>query len=114
MWLPIVRFLGLTFRDTAISTALIFCYFSFFSILVTIWNVAYIILETPFKKHPVYCSLSTTFKIIKTEFAFNKIFNSFEELEYLLFDYVNWFNNKRIHGALGYMTPTQYKNLVSA
>ena len=55
-----------------------------------------------------------TFKIIKTEFAFNKTFNSFEELEYLLFDYVNWFNNKRIHGALGYMTPTQYKNLVSA
>ena len=55
-----------------------------------------------------------TFKIIKTEFAFNKIFNSFEELEYLLFDYVNWFNNKRIHGSLGYMTPSQYKDLVSA
>ena len=54
-----------------------------------------------------------TFKIIKTEFAFNKIFNSFEELEYLLFDYVNWFNNKRIHGSLGYMTPSQYKYLVS-
>ena len=30
-----------------------------------------------------------TYKIIKTEFAFNRIFNSFEELETDLFDYVN-------------------------
>lgn len=51
-----------------------------------------------------------TFKIFKTEFAFNRIFNSFEELEYLLFDYVNWFNTKRIHGSLGYLSPIDYKN----
>lgn len=31
-----------------------------------------------------------TYKIIKTEFAFNRIFNDFEELERELFDYVNW------------------------
>ncbi len=30
-----------------------------------------------------------TFKVVKTEFALNKIFGSFEEFEYLLFDYVN-------------------------
>ena len=30
------------------------------------------------------------YKIIKTEFAFNRIFNDFEELERELFDYVNW------------------------
>lgn len=54
-----------------------------------------------------------TFKIVKTEFAFNRIFNSFEELEYLLFDYFNWFNNKRIHGSLGYMSPVDYKNSLS-
>ena len=50
----------------------------------------------------------------KTEFVFNKTFNSFEELEYFLFDYVNWINNKHLHCSLGYMTPAQYKNLISA
>ena len=34
-----------------------------------------------------------TYKIIKTEFAFNRIFGSFEELETELFDYVHWYNN---------------------
>jgi len=53
------------------------------------------------------------FKVIKTEFAFNKIFESFEELEYLLFDYVNWYNNHRIHGSLNYLTPVEYRILMS-
>jgi len=52
-----------------------------------------------------------TFKIFKTEFAFNRRFNSFEELERELFDYVNWYNNLRIHGSLGYLTPTAYKQV---
>lgn len=50
-----------------------------------------------------------TYKIIKTEFAFNRIFNSFEELELELFDYVNWYNNHRIHGSLNYMTPVEFR-----
>lgn len=53
-----------------------------------------------------------TFKIIKTEFAFNRIFNNFNELNLSLFDYVNWYNNERIHGSLGYLTPIAYKNIV--
>lgn len=52
-----------------------------------------------------------TYKIIKTEFAFNRIFSSFEELETELFDYVNWYNNIRIHGSLNYLTPISYKKL---
>lgn len=52
-----------------------------------------------------------TYKIIKTEFAFNRIFESFEELELELFDYVNWYNNIRIHGSLNYLTPTEYKKV---
>ena len=51
------------------------------------------------------------YKTIKTEFAFNKIFSSLDELSTLLFDYVNWFNNFRIHGSLGYLSPMQYKHL---
>lgn len=54
-----------------------------------------------------------TFKIMKTEFAFDKNFKNFEELEYLLFDYINWYNTKRIHGTLGYMTPVEYKKSLS-
>jgi len=52
------------------------------------------------------------FKVVKTEFAFDKIFNSFEELEYKLFDYVNWYNNHRIHGSLDYLTPVEYRYLM--
>ena len=37
------------------------------------------------------------FKIIKTEFTNNKIFKNQLELEIELFDYVNWYNNIRIH-----------------
>ncbi len=54
-----------------------------------------------------------TFKVVKTEFAFNNIFESFEEIEYLLFDYVNWHNNHRIHSSLNYLTPVEYRILMS-
>lgn len=50
-----------------------------------------------------------TYKIVKTEFAFNRRFESFEELEQELFDYVNWYNTIRIHGSLGYKSPKQYR-----
>lgn len=52
----------------------------------------------------------STYKIVKTEFAYNKIFSTFEELEMELFNYVNWYNNFRIHGSLNYMTPIEYKS----
>lgn len=51
-----------------------------------------------------------TYKIFKTEFAFNKIFDSLDKLKHELADYVNWFNNKRIHGSLNYMSPVDYRN----
>lgn len=49
------------------------------------------------------------YKIIKTEFAFNRIFKSLEELKKDLRSYVLWYNNKRIHSALNYMTPVEYR-----
>ena len=52
-----------------------------------------------------------TFKIFKTEFAFDKRFISFNELERELFDYINWYNNFRIHGSLNYLSPVEYKQL---
>ena len=49
------------------------------------------------------------YKIIKTEFAFDRIFESLEQLKLELRSYVLWYNNKRIHSALGYMTPVEYR-----
>ncbi|MEC0236151.1 IS3 family transposase [Paenibacillus kribbensis] len=45
---------------------------------------------------------------MKTEFMNQMSFQSLRYLELELYDYVNWFNQHRIHGTLGYMTPIQY------
>lgn len=50
----------------------------------------------------------STFKIFKTEFINNSIFSTLNELEVELADYINWFNNHRIHSTLGYLTPTEF------
>lgn len=50
-----------------------------------------------------------TFKIIKIEFVYGQYFETLNDLKYQLADYVNWFNNHRIHSCLEYLTPYQYK-----
>lgn len=45
-----------------------------------------------------------TFKLFKTEFIHSESFDCLG-----LNDYVNWFNNIRIHGSLGYLSPVEYK-----
>ena len=49
-----------------------------------------------------------TYKIFKTEYL-NKSFQSIEQLKMETFEYINWYNNKRIHGSLNYMTPVEYR-----
>jgi len=49
------------------------------------------------------------YNIVKTEFAFGENFADLNELELKWFDYVNWYNNVRIHGSLGYLTPAQFE-----
>ncbi|WP_423837569.1 IS3 family transposase [Thomasclavelia spiroformis] len=44
---------------------------------------------------------------MKTEFVFNKRFESLGELE--LFDYVNKYNKIRILGSFGYKTPVEFR-----
>ncbi|MFV0499755.1 MAG: IS3 family transposase, partial [Bacilli bacterium] len=49
------------------------------------------------------------YKIIKTEFAYERIFNDLEELKKELSEYVLWYNYKRIHRSLNYITPVEYR-----
>lgn len=50
-----------------------------------------------------------TFKTIKTEFVRGEVFSNQHELDLALFDYVNWYNNIRIHGSLNYLSPIEFK-----
>ena len=49
------------------------------------------------------------FKIIKTEFVRSRRFENLEHLKAELIAYVYWFNNKRIHGSLGYKSPVEFR-----
>jgi len=46
--------------------------------------------------------------IVKTEFTFGRRFEDLDEFKLYWFDYVNWYNNIRIHGSLGYLTPSEW------
>ncbi|MBJ8031205.1 integrase core domain-containing protein [Bacillus cereus group sp. N21] len=54
-------------------------------------------------------TIKITINLLKTEFVRDRHFASLEELILELNDYVNWFNNVRIHGTLGYLSPVQYR-----
>ncbi|QMT18077.1 IS3 family transposase [Planococcus maritimus] len=51
----------------------------------------------------------TTFKTLKTEWINGRRFESLKQLSLELFDYINWYNNLRIHGSLGYLSPVAYR-----
>ncbi|HBT85756.1 MAG TPA: IS3 family transposase, partial [Porphyromonadaceae bacterium] len=50
-------------------------------------------------------------KIMKTEFIYQKKFETLEELQLELAEYVYWYNNLRIYGSLGYLTPMEYREV---
>lgn len=52
-----------------------------------------------------------TYKLVKTEFVRNRRFETLKQLQRELDDYVWWFNQKRIHSTLGYLSPRQFKSL---
>lgn len=51
------------------------------------------------------------FKVFKTEFANQHVFLSLDYLKLMLSDYVNWYNNIRIHSSLGYLMPMLFREL---
>lgn len=46
-----------------------------------------------------------TYKVIKTEFVNNRIFETDEQLGYEFGEYVNWYNNHRSYLSLTYLIP---------
>ncbi len=54
--------------------------------------------------------IESTNHILKTEFIHHRSFRNLAELQALLFDYVHWYNTKRLHSAIGYVSPTAYRN----
>lgn len=54
-----------------------------------------------------------TYKIFKTEFINGRKFNDLAELELELFDYINWYNNFRIHSSLNYLSPVTFRKQMS-
>lgn len=50
------------------------------------------------------------YKIIKTEFVRNRVFGTLQQLQVEFYDYIHWYNAKRIHGSLNYMTPLEFKD----
>jgi len=52
-----------------------------------------------------------TYKLVKSEFVRIRRFETLEQLKRELDDYIQWFNEKRIHSTLGYLSPHQFKSL---
>ena len=48
------------------------------------------------------------YSMFKAEFVAGSSFSSLKELERTLNDYVLWYNNVRLHGSLGYLSPVAY------
>ena len=52
-------------------------------------------------------------KILKIEFIYQNKFETLEELELQLAEYIYWYNHIRIHGSLGYISPINYRNKIA-
>jgi len=51
------------------------------------------------------------YNVLKTELVFGAAFENLDDLELELFEFVNWYNNRRLHGSLDYLPPSEYKAL---
>ena len=50
--------------------------------------------------------------ILKKEEVNNNTYKTFEEAKLMIFEFIeSWYNNKRIHSTLGYITPNEKYNI---
>lgn len=61
-------------------------------------------------------SMESVGAILKKEEVNGNTYKTFEEAKLVIFEFIeSWYNNKRIHGTLGYITPNQkYNNYISS
>jgi putative transposase len=50
----------------------------------------------------------------KTELIADRVWRSRAQLELATVEYIGWFNNARLHSALGYLPPAEYEALWQA
>lgn len=53
----------------------------------------------------------SVFKSVKKEFVYRQEFKDLKDLNDKLDEYVEWWNTKRLHGTLNYMTPIEFRRL---
>lgn len=53
--------------------------------------------------------IESTNHILKVEFSSHYKFKSLEELRMLLAHWIHWYNTKRLHGSLDYVSPIEYR-----
>lgn len=51
------------------------------------------------------------YNILKTEFIFEETFEDLYDLQKKLASWVNWYNNRRLHGSLGMKTPVESRKM---
>lgn len=49
------------------------------------------------------------YDILKVEFVFGEEFSNLLDLQHKLDAWVDWYNNRRLHGSLGYLSPAEAK-----
>lgn len=53
--------------------------------------------------------MESMYNVLKIEMIYGEKFDTLEELDLALFEYVNWYNSIRLHGSLGYVPPKEAK-----
>lgn len=52
--------------------------------------------------------------ILKKEEVYRSTYRTYEEANLALFQFIDsWYNNKRIHSSIGYLTPNEFENLAA-
>ncbi|WP_420829637.1 integrase core domain-containing protein [Crassaminicella indica] len=52
--------------------------------------------------------------ILKKEEIYQNIYRSYEKANLAIFEFIeSWYNNKRIHSSIGYLTPNEFEKLAA-